>query len=190
MTQPGVRFWQYYLPSENMEGWAEIVLTSTGMLAVVSDYGDYAFAWRHFGCGGDFRKFVLQIGPDYLADKLSYGRKNIEYDSVATAKKIRKLICEWRRERQVSKRWARDEWNRIEDTGALHGEYEFYLWYQGTKINDASEMRCERQTPQLVAFVEKTLPRLKRAIQIEIDQEHYGRLDLEVNLMVEASKVP
>ena len=173
MTQPGVRLFRYYLPnkSSSIEGWAEIVLTSTGMLAAVSDYGDYAFAWRHFGCGGDFRRFVLQINSDYLADKLSYNGKCIEYDRAGTVKKIKRTICEWRRERQVTKQWARDEWNLIEDNDNLHGEYEYILWYQTTKFDDASEMRCERRTPQLMAFVEKTLPRLKSIIERELIHE-------------------
>jgi hypothetical protein len=173
MTQPGVKLWQYYLPNEtgSIAGWAEIVLTSTGMLAAVSDYGDYAFAWRHFGCGGDFRQFVLQIGPDHLADKLSYNHQHIEYDVATTVRGIKEKICEARRRRGVSKDWARGEWDLIECNGGLHGEYEFVLWYQQTKFNDASDMRCERQTPQLVAFVEKTLPRLKAAIRAELQAE-------------------
>ena len=46
----------------------EITYTSTGMLAGVTEYGNFAFAWRAFG--GDFEKFLLSIEPDYLEGKL------------------------------------------------------------------------------------------------------------------------
>jgi hypothetical protein len=43
---------------------------------VVSDYGNFAFAWRNFG-DVKFEDFLMKIGEDYLAGKirLSVGGK-------------------------------------------------------------------------------------------------------------------
>ena len=46
----------------------EIVYTSTGMIAGVTEYGNFAYAWRAFG--GDIESFLLSIEPDYFSAKL------------------------------------------------------------------------------------------------------------------------
>jgi len=46
----------------------QITYTEDGMLAGVTEFGNFAHAWRSFG--DDFEDFLLKIGPDYLAGKL------------------------------------------------------------------------------------------------------------------------
>lgn len=58
----------YTLRKSNGDWLAQIVITSDGMLAGVTDWGNFALAWRSFG--DDFKDFILHIEPDYLATKI------------------------------------------------------------------------------------------------------------------------
>jgi len=74
----------YTLEKEN-GGWlAQVVLTSDGMFAAVSDWGNFAFAWRSVGdC--TFKEFIIGMGVDYFESKMissvSYMAMNKRVDS-------------------------------------------------------------------------------------------------------------
>jgi hypothetical protein len=76
LKQP-VEVWRYYLPSGNDAEWAEIVIVSTGMFAAVSDWGNYAFAWRSPGDEGIKAFLARDRGEhwDYFTGKLSQGHR-------------------------------------------------------------------------------------------------------------------
>lgn len=61
----------YTLYTEN-GGWlAQIVLTSDGMFASVTDYGNLSYSWRSFS--GDFREFIVGLNTHYFGSKLCTG---------------------------------------------------------------------------------------------------------------------
>lgn len=70
----------YTLRAEN-GGWlGQVILTSDGMFASVTDYGNLSYAWRSYG--EDFRKFIIGLNVGYFGSKMysgiayiSYGRK-------------------------------------------------------------------------------------------------------------------
>ena len=96
MTVPKmIKLYQYNLPSiDGLEGWANIIIGENGFFAAVSDYGNYAYRWTHFGTG-DFRVWLLDIEPDYLAGKISRRNAFDLEGSIAIAKQH---IIEIRRE--------------------------------------------------------------------------------------------
>jgi len=49
----------------------QIVLTSDGMFASVTDWGNFSYSWRAFG--ESFEDFILRIRPDYFGGKLVCG---------------------------------------------------------------------------------------------------------------------
>lgn len=61
----------YTLRTEDGHWLGQIVLTSDGMFASVTDYGNFSFAWRSFG--DDFIEFMSRIGVDYFATKMATG---------------------------------------------------------------------------------------------------------------------
>lgn len=74
----------YTLRDEN--GWlGQVVLTSDGMFAAVTDYGNYSYAWRSYG--EDFRDFIVSINVDYFEGKMinamSYVAMNRKFDAAA-----------------------------------------------------------------------------------------------------------
>ena len=68
----------YTLMGERGEWLGQIVLTSDGMFASVTDYGNLSYAWRSYS-DKDFRQFICGINVDYFATKLYTGMSYILY---------------------------------------------------------------------------------------------------------------
>jgi len=67
----------YTLRGENGEWLGQIVLTSDGMFASVTDYGNLSYAWRSYG--KDFREFILSLNIHYFGSKMFTGMAYILY---------------------------------------------------------------------------------------------------------------
>lgn len=68
----------YTLRTEN-GGWlGQIVLTSDGMFASVTDYGNLSYAWRGWG-NKDFREFLISLDIPYFGGKMYSGNTYIIY---------------------------------------------------------------------------------------------------------------
>lgn len=65
----------YTLYDENGNWLGQVVLTSDGMFASVTDWGDFSYAWRHFG--EDFNQFILGLSVDYFGGKMYQGMSYI-----------------------------------------------------------------------------------------------------------------
>lgn len=58
-------------------GWlGQIVLTSDGMFAAVTDWGNFSFAWRSYG-SRTFKEFLLTLSVEYFATKMFSGMNYI-----------------------------------------------------------------------------------------------------------------
>ncbi|GEN74110.1 hypothetical protein [Chryseobacterium lathyri] len=68
----------YTLRTENDSWLGQIVLTSDGMFASVTDYGNLSFGWRHTGYD-DFRQFILSLNVEYFGGKMYQGNTYILY---------------------------------------------------------------------------------------------------------------
>lgn len=68
----------YTVRGKHGEWLAQIVLTSDGMFASVTDYGNLSFAWRN--PGEDFRRFMATINVEYFGTKLFSGMSYILHD--------------------------------------------------------------------------------------------------------------
>jgi len=54
-------------------GWlGQVVLTSDGFFASVTDYGNFSFAWRCIG-NQSFKEFILSLNEEYFSRKLAQG---------------------------------------------------------------------------------------------------------------------
>lgn len=62
----------YSLFNEDGSWLGQVVLTSDGMFSGVTDYGNFSFAWRHYG-DREFRKFVLGLDIQYFGGKMYQG---------------------------------------------------------------------------------------------------------------------
>ena len=68
----------YTLKDKGGHWLGQIVLTTDGMFASVTDYGNLYYAWRSTG-DDDFRKFMAEIDVEYFAWKLYSGMSYIVY---------------------------------------------------------------------------------------------------------------
>ncbi|MDR5597736.1 hypothetical protein [Paenibacillus larvae] len=53
----------------------------------------------------------------------------------------------------------------------LYGDFEFAYWYDETSISDAEEFYIRGYPSSALAFVNKLLPRLSKAIREELARE-------------------
>jgi hypothetical protein len=149
------------------EGGAIILLTSDGMLAAVSDFDNYAFRWSHFG-DGDFRKFVVGMAksPDYIMSKLG----DVKYDGIKTRLEIKRRILEYRRRRDVTRQWAREEFDLWDDSD-FETEWDFWNWSNRTRL-DCIDIAKASYPRMLVRFVNETIvQRLCPLLVAELESE-------------------
>jgi hypothetical protein len=62
----------YTLYTETGHWLGQVILTSDGMFASVTDYGNFSFSWRNYG-SDEFKKFICQLNVDYFATKMATG---------------------------------------------------------------------------------------------------------------------
>lgn len=156
---------QYDLRTDKGRWLARVVICDDGYFSTVSDYGNYGFWW---GAAGDcFRSFLCRLEPDYLCGKLA---PETVYYGQETEKNIRRRILEWRRDGSLSRDDARREWDLIGevDIDRLEG---FTLWYQDTRLPDASELAEYGHSKQALAFCEVAWPVLCAALRAELAAE-------------------
>jgi|GEM_PF-2930322 hypothetical protein len=165
---PTTRFYQVRAVEHRSE-WARIWITDDGCISILSDYGNYGY-W--FGApGGEFRRFLTNCGDDYITNKLSEGRRNL--DQRATELNAKRLVLRARRDRSIDRETARDEWNAVRDV-EWDNEYSRSKWYfEETKLVDygATEVLVYDYPQQLQAFVRVLWPVFIAALTEEIKRE-------------------
>ncbi len=164
--------WRYYVPSleDGTDSWSIVFIDSTGVVAVCSDYGDWCYRWvtRYTG-SEDFRDFFVGRGSDYVASKLSSGRRDGEvFDEDTTRANVRREILTLRRDRTLSAEEARDEWDR---SGGIDGELGFQDFLGDTDLADMYECAASCMAGGLKHWVTVSLPRLQQLIREQLATE-------------------
>lgn len=67
----------YTLRDEYGHWLGQVVLTSDGMFAAVTEYGNLSYAWRSFG--DNFNAFICSINVSYFAGKMQNGLSCIAF---------------------------------------------------------------------------------------------------------------
>lgn len=62
----------YTLRGDAGEWLGQVVLTSDGMFASVTDYGNLSYCWRSYG-DRDFRQFICELNVGYFGTKMYTG---------------------------------------------------------------------------------------------------------------------
>ena len=97
--------WRYYLPptggpcsDPGYDSWSVVFVDPGGIVAVVSDFGNWAYRWNARYCEptNDFRRAFLSFDSDYVYTKLSMGAREV-FDVEATSKLLRERILDDRR---------------------------------------------------------------------------------------------
>jgi len=67
----------YTVYDDNGSWLGQIVLTSDGMFASVTDWGNLSYSWRAYS--GDFREFICSLNVGYFGTKMYTGMAYILY---------------------------------------------------------------------------------------------------------------
>ncbi len=165
-----VRTWFYDLRFNRYE-WARIWVTSDGMIAICSDYGNFGYWFGAPGCGG-IRKFLIQADPGpggYIAIKLSDGER--VYDGNATLKGVKEHILSHRRERDTTRDEASEEWELLREHSGLENIVNYSDWVRETKIGCAYEFHQESLPGKVQGFMKHAWPVFVAALKREIEAE-------------------
>jgi hypothetical protein len=84
---------RYHLRGDSW--WADITISSDGVVNVQSDYGDYHYYWSSFG--DDIKNFLIGCDYGYLYGKFGMGLSRV-FNQKETIKRIRREILEYRRD--------------------------------------------------------------------------------------------
>jgi hypothetical protein len=68
----------YTLYTDSGQWLGQVVLTSDGMFASVTDYGNLSFAWGNY-VNQEFKKFLCGLSVDYFGTKMYTGMAYILY---------------------------------------------------------------------------------------------------------------
>lgn len=79
MAENQIKTKNYTLYAENGAWLGQVVLTSDGMFASVTDYGNLSYAWRAYSSDKDkdFRSFLCSLNIQYFGSKLYTGMSYI-----------------------------------------------------------------------------------------------------------------
>jgi hypothetical protein len=69
----------YNLRKEDGQWLGQILVSSDGMIAGVTDWGNFAYSWRSFG--DSIEDFILRIDSSYFGGKLGYANAYIQRPS-------------------------------------------------------------------------------------------------------------
>jgi len=101
--------------------YAIICIDPRGILLVESSYGSFNYWWG--AAGSDFKQFLTELNPDYFFGKVRQGQQDHYFDRDETEKRIKERILEERRNKDISKDFARECWNDLhEDIREFYGD--------------------------------------------------------------------
>lgn len=67
----------YNLRTEQGDWLGQVVLTSDGMFASVTDWGNFSYIWRSFS--GTFEDFILSLNDSYFSQKMMMSISEISF---------------------------------------------------------------------------------------------------------------
>lgn len=152
MSAP-VKTWRFSEPNRKGEGWWIAFLDEAGALAVLSDFGDYAYRW-HPGALGEpnLVRFLARVDSDYVLRKVSPREDHL--DCAATEMKVREAIVE-----EVD--------DAASDDVSINSERDLFTAVSDFGL-DGSDVAVYRRDPQAVAFIERVWPRIVAQLQAAI----------------------
>src|SRR5690606_8072691 len=107
---------------------------------------------------------------DYLIGKFNAGRPKV-FNGKETMKAIKELILQLRKSGSLDREQARNEWELCEDA---ESESDFWLWLDGTELQDAWELAEYSYNSDVCHFVDNVIlgwliPLLRQHLEVQHD---------------------
>lgn len=139
--------------------WADIVLDSgddKGRISISSDFGTWSYFW---GACGNFKKFLIKINKEYLADKFNEDR---HFDLIGTIKEYKNQIIDYRRNEGLDGETARKMWDELDLMHGMGSKHEFidgmYQSENLCKLFDTGPDYIECISPRFQKFWDQIWP--------------------------------
>ncbi len=150
-----------------------LVDTTIGVLAVISDYGNYAYQWTH--PGREFRAFLADLDADYLCKKLTHGRRDAKvFDEEATKKVLGEALDEAEKEswNNLGVGW-RDYATEVErlKNFRMPDEVSYLAWQSETMLTQSEGYAQYVPNPDAWNFCTKVWPRFAALLKQELKKE-------------------
>jgi hypothetical protein len=168
---------KYKVDNVNGEDWALIVLDlETGFFSTASDRGNYVYVWSQ--PGKEFRAFLLGMRPDYLFEKLMFGRSDRRvYDSVASIASIRAAASKLEdpEEKMFEEKLLKGEDPESGLSFDLDEEAGFDDWMEFTHLEEAGRHFIQVPEVQCTQFCNVIFPRFQSLLKAELEAEEKDR---------------
>tara|TARA_A100001391_G_scaffold43014_1_gene25001 strand:+ start:412 stop:972 length:561 start_codon:yes stop_codon:yes gene_type:complete len=130
-------------------GWARLLWEdATGRVNINSDYGDWSYCWTAIGTK-TLAQFLNQLSSGYMGEKmLGVGLR--EHSDGKTVAYIRKAIIRDRKDGELTKEEAKEEWTNVKYYG--DGDWDFRMWCGETSYEDPWGFACDDVNGQWVSF--------------------------------------
>lgn len=163
-----MKHWRYAGASVDRQGWFVAFVDEVGCVAVLSDFGDYAYRWGGVPREVGIRRFLTQCERSYVLDKFTYGKK--EFDEERTRASALEAILEERYAHRCAAEEAREVFDEV--TSAV-GEHEMTNAIGAAHFGllNLAECWCTGPTAQHRAFVDQIWPRLMKEIEADLERE-------------------
>lgn len=158
------RFYQVRVPKRS--AWARIWITEDGCITTISDHGNYGYWFGAPGC--EFRRFLIGCNDDYLSNKFSAGRR--EVDARATVRRVKEKICRLRLQDRLSREEAAAEWE-LQRATSWQDAHDQVHWYSNTKLDDAAGVLVHRYPIQVTMFFKVLWPLFIEQLKAELAAE-------------------
>jgi hypothetical protein len=133
-------------------------LHENGLLVVHGEFGVWRYRWWSRGGPRSLAAFCLNIDQGYAYGKLCNLPRQDDYD--ATAAGVKALIIELRKDGEMSKADAREEWDKLESCDSSEE------WMQTTDFDAPWEHTCTMPDPTFRDFWETTwVPCIQPALE-------------------------
>lgn len=153
--------------------WAVATLhDETGLVAIVSDHGDWAHAWnpRHIS-EPTLHHFVARADADYAAGKMLHRSDREQLDVEGTRRAFFEMIARDRRERNISREEARERWDEVMDWD--EDSYNARELPGDDWLEASYESICHKPTSTAKAFMEIVWPSVQRAVREELARREW-----------------
>lgn len=154
---------KYKVDNVNGEGWALIVLDlETGFFSTASDHGNYVYVWSQ--PGKEFRAFLLGMRPDYLFEKLMFGRSDKRvYDPKASIASIREAVA----------KLEEAGWHFVQVPEVQCTQFCNIIFPRFQKLLKA-ELEAEKKDHEIAEEIRKNKPAIIAAVKSELETQFPG----------------
>ena len=142
-----VEFHELYVRNK-CSAWMRLLWEDNGRVIILSDYGHWSYFWGSIG-DQTIEEFLIDLDSHYMGKKMLESEFYVT-DDEGTIKAVREHILQCRRDGDIDKDGAREEWELLNDYA--DGELDVRAWCEASSFDDPWEWRESKANDTWVNF--------------------------------------